>query len=277
MSGQALAVSDKFGERMRNKSHNQPFAKRSLGQNFLVDQGVVKRILDSFDAKKADSVLEIGPGRGALTEGLVKTAGKVIVIEFDTRLAESLRERFRDVDSFSVFEVDVLEVEFRDLSPHESIRLISNLPYNISTAVLQRLFNYRDLFSDCVLMFQREVAERITAKPGTKDRGYLSVLTEAYFDVVSLFDVSPKAFLPPPKVWSSVVRLTPTKTIVEQPVEFSKLVAAGFAQKRKTIANNLKSYSPTYATALEQSEIDPSRRAETLTLEEWLRLHEVFG
>ena len=118
---------------------------------------------------------------------------------------------------------------------------------------------------------------RITAKPGTKDRGYLSVLTEAYFDVVSLFDVSPKAFLPPPKVWSSVVRLTPTKTIVEQPVEFSKLVAAGFAQKRKTIANNLKSYSPTYATALERSEIDPSRRAETLTLEEWLRLHEVFG
>jgi 16S rRNA (adenine1518-N6/adenine1519-N6)-dimethyltransferase len=262
---------------MRNKHHGQSFAKRSLGQNFLVDQTFVRRILDAFGAGQQDVVLEIGPGRGALTEGLVKSAGKVIVIEFDNQLAHRLRERFSDVDTFAVIEEDVLAIDFRAVAPNAKLRLISNLPYNISTAVLQKLFDYREVFADCVLMFQREVAERITAKPGTKDRGYLSVLTEAYFDVARLLDVPPAAFLPQPKVWSSVVQLIPTRTTVERPVEFGKLVAAGFAQKRKTIANNLKNVSPSYMTALEESKIDPGRRAETLTLKEWIRLHEVLG
>ena len=262
---------------MRNKSGKQPFAKRSLGQNFLVDKNVVSRILDSFQAGATDTVLEIGPGRGALTDELVKSAGKVIVIEFDTQLAELLRTRFADAGNFSLVESDVIETDFRELAAGHSLKLVSNLPYNISTAVLQKLFDYRDVFSDCVLMFQREVAERITAGPGSKSRGYLTVMTEAYFRVVRLFDVPPGAFLPPPKVWSSVVRLLPTDTTIERPEEFSRLVSAGFAQKRKTIANNLKIYSPSYGSALEKTAIDAGRRAETLTLEEWLRLHEVFG
>ncbi|HKP70744.1 MAG TPA: 16S rRNA (adenine(1518)-N(6)/adenine(1519)-N(6))-dimethyltransferase RsmA, partial [Pyrinomonadaceae bacterium] len=255
---------------MQNKSRPQPFAKRSLGQNFLVDQGVVNRILDAFAAGKDDAVLEIGPGRGALTEGLVKSAGRVYVIEFDNNLAARLRERFAEAGAFTVIEDDVLKIEFREISSGGRLRLISNLPYNISTVVLQKLFDYRDVFSDCVLMFQKEVAERITAKPGTKDRGYLSVLTEVYFNVTRLFDVAPGAFHPPPKIWSSVVRLIPTDTVIDRPVEFSKLVAAGFAQKRKTIANNLKTFSPSYGAALDKAMIDGSRRAETLTLDEWM-------
>ncbi|HKP69453.1 MAG TPA: rRNA adenine N-6-methyltransferase family protein, partial [Pyrinomonadaceae bacterium] len=111
----------------------------------------------------------------------------------------------------------------------------------------------------------------------TKDRGYLSVLTEVYFHVTRLFDVAPGAFQPPPKIWSSVVRLVPTETVVDRPEEFGKLVAAGFAQKRKTIANNLKTFSPSYGPALDKAMIDGSRRAETLTLDEWMRLHKVLG
>lgn len=257
---------------MRKKSHAQPFAKRSLGQNFLVDGNVIAKIIGEFNAGEDDVVVEIGPGRGALTEHLVYTAGRVVVIEFDNHLAALLRQRFHDAENFEIIEDDVLEVDFDGLASGRQLRLIANLPYNISTAVLQKLFDYRDVFSDCALMFQREVADRITAQPGSKDRGYLTVLTEAYFDITHLFDVPPGAFLPPPKVWSSVIRLVPSRTVVSRPQELRALVAAGFAQKRKTIANNLKTFSPSYAAALESAGIDPGRRAETLTLDEWLRL-----
>src|SRR5688572_1814507 len=156
---------------MRNKSHDQPFAKRSLGQNFLVDRNVVAKILDAFKAAAGDTVLEIGPGRGALTEGLVETAGKLLVLEFDNALAEDLRRRFVDRSNFTLVKGDALHLDFSALSPGKQLRLISNLPYNISTAILQRLFDHASVFSDCLLMFQREVVERITAEPGTKDRG----------------------------------------------------------------------------------------------------------
>ena len=261
---------------MRKKSHAQPFAKRSLGQNFLVDRDVVAKIIGAFDAGEDDVVVEIGPGRGALTEHLVHTAGRVVVIEFDNHLAALLRQKFPDAENFEIIEGDVLAADFDEIASGGRLRLIANLPYNISTAVLQKLFDHRDVLSDCVLMFQREVADRITAQPGSKDRGYLTVLTEAYFDITHLFDVSPGAFLPPPKVWSSVIRLVPSQTVVSRPHELRALVAAGFAQKRKTIANNLKTFSPSYAAALEKAAIDPGRRAETLGLNEWLRLEAAF-
>ena len=258
-------------------SKHQPFAKRSLGQNFLSDPAVVRRILGAFNATGSDVVLEIGPGRGALTEGLVETGGKLFVLEFDDEFAARLQDRFRDRNNFTLLHGDALEVDFTSISPGQRLRLISNLPYNISTAVLQRLFDQAEAFEDCLLMFQREVAERISAGPGSKDRGYLSVLTEAYFKVVRLFDVAPDAFVPRPKVWSTVVRLEPTRRTVPARLEFNRLVAAGFAQKRKTIANNLKSFSESYRDALEHSGIDPKRRAETLSLDEWLRLHEALS
>lgn len=251
--------------------------KKSLGQNFLVDQKAIDRIVGEFAPHQDDVVLEIGPGHGALTGGIVGRVGRLVALEFDRMLAARLRARFGERPDFTVIEEDALSFDFRSVVPHEGvqIRLIANLPYNISTAILQRLFDVHGTFSDCVLMFQREVVERITAKPGTKDRGYLTVLTEAYFESERLFDVPPSAFQPAPKIWSSVVRLTSKST---PPVSkgFSQLVAASFAQKRKTIANNLKIAFPNSLQALVDSDIDPRRRAETLTLEEWLRLSEAI-
>ncbi|MEP6704770.1 MAG: 16S rRNA (adenine(1518)-N(6)/adenine(1519)-N(6))-dimethyltransferase RsmA [Acidobacteriota bacterium] len=252
-----------------------PFAKRSLGQNFLVDHDVIEQILREFAPVKADVVLEIGPGQGALTEQLIERAGKVYGLEFDRDLAPVLREKFGMHENFSLVEGDALKVEFREIADAgEKLRLIANLPYNISTAILQRLFSCAEIFADCVLMFQREVVERITAKPGTSERGYLTVLIEAHFTVEWLFDVPPTAFRPAPRVWSSVVRLIPTNRSVPNEEFFRQVVSTGFAQKRKTILNNLKHKYSNSDPALVQSGVATNRRAETLYLDEWLRLAE---
>ena len=261
------------GNRRVYREHDMPTAKRSLGQNFLVDPNIVDRIIDAFDPRADDAVLEIGPGRGALTEKLASRVGKLFALEFDRQLAQLLREKMSDSQNFAVVEDDALAIDFRGLaSPGDKLRLIANLPYNISTAVLQRLFEFQDVFSDCVLMFQREVVNRITAPPGTKERGYLTVLTEAYFSVEYLFDVPPDAFRPAPKVWSSVVRLRPKAETPADPVAFRELVSAAFGQKRKTILNNLKAKFPDAESVLRASEIEPARRAESLELAEWFRL-----
>ncbi len=254
------------------------FAKRSLGQNFLVDTSIVERIIREFAPQIDDLVVEIGPGQGALTEKLVGRVAAVYALEFDTWLTASLTKRFAADPAFTAIEGDALTFDFRQLVPDgKKLRLIANLPYNISTAILQRLCEFHDLFSDCTLMFQREVADRITAAPGTKDRGYLTLRTEADFNVLRLFDVPPTAFLPAPKVWSSVVRLTPSDNRIEYRSAFLEIIAAGFAQKRKTILNNLKPKYSDAAKLLAAADIDPIRRAETLLLTEWTRLAEVIG
>src|SRR5687768_115881 len=155
------------------------FAKKSLGQNFLFDSRVIDHIVEAFDPTEEDLVLEIGPGRGALTERLVDRVRKLYALEFDTNLGMLLREKFAARLNFGLIEDDALSFDYRTLlSDGKKLRLIANLPYNISTAVLQRLFDFPEVFSGCVLMFQREVVDRITAAPRTKDRGYLTVLTE---------------------------------------------------------------------------------------------------
>ncbi|HEX6126454.1 MAG TPA: 16S rRNA (adenine(1518)-N(6)/adenine(1519)-N(6))-dimethyltransferase RsmA [Pyrinomonadaceae bacterium] len=251
-------------------------AKRSLGQNFLVDDSIVDRIVNSFCPTASDIVVEIGPGHGALTEKLVGRVEKLYTLEFDSSLAPLLRRRFSDRDDLVVIEDDALTFDFGLLAtPGRRLRVIANLPYNISTAILQRLFDSSEILEDCVLMFQREVAERITAAPGIKDRGYLTIMTELHFDVEHLFDVPPSAFRPAPKIWSSVVRIVPKPAELKNKEAFRKLLSAGFAQKRKTIANNLKALFADVTGLLIQARIDPTRRAETLTLEEWLRLNDV--
>ena len=262
--------------RRKNLATDRPYpkAKRSLGQNFRVDRNYVDRIVDALDPQPDDVVLEIGPGQGALTAELVDRAGKVFALEYDNHLAKILRESFSDRDNFVVIEDDALTVDFSQVvTAPARLRLIANLPYNVSTAILQRLFEHEASFVDCVLMFQREVVERITATPGTKDRGFLSVLTEAYFNVRRLFDVPPTAFRPVPNVWSSVVHLTPKREPIKDPAAFRDLVSSGFAQKRKTMLNNLKpKYGDDALRMLEASGIDPRRRAESLELAEWYRL-----
>jgi 16S rRNA (adenine1518-N6/adenine1519-N6)-dimethyltransferase len=267
------------------------FAKKSLGQNFLVDDNYSEKIIAALSLTAEDTVIEIGPGRGALTERLVEKAGRVIAIELDDDLVPALREKFSQYDNFHLLNEDALQVDFASVhrSPFtvHGYKLVANLPYYISTAILQRLIEQRECFSELVLMLQREVVERITAEPGNSERGFLTVLVEAYMHAEKLFDVPPEAFWPRPKVWSSVVQFQPKERddadIWDEKL-FRALISAGFAYKRKTILNNFKNAPPNLREKagdaqafLERCEIDPKRRAETLTLAEWKRLNKALS
>jgi len=210
----------------------------------------------------------------------------VIAIEFDNKLAPLLQERFGAFGNFKLVMADALTVDFcKEILPAQSARIVANLPYNISTAILQRLIAQRVCIDEMVLMLQREVVERVLAPAGTSDRGFISVLVEAYCEAEKLFDVTPGAFRPPPKVWSSVMRLKFRSRINTENTDEGLLwevVSAGFAQKRKTILNNLRHTSGRLQETLKRNGgasivlckagIDLQRRAETLTVEEWQRI-----
>jgi len=261
-------------------------AKKSLGQNFLMDESVVARIVREVAPRVDETVVEIGAGRGALTARLAAQAGRLVAVEFDRDLVPLLRERFGGRANFTLVEGDALAVDFcAAILPASEARVVANLPYNISTAILQRLFEQRRCLTEMILMLQREVVGRITAAPGTGERGYLSVLTEAYCETRPLFDVPPEAFRPVPKVWSTVVRLRVRKSVAAEVSDEAllwRVVSAGFAQRRKTIFNNLRHAPPTLSPQVEASGgasallegagVEPQRRAETLTLAEWVAL-----
>lgn len=247
----------------------RPFAKRSLGQNFLIDDVVISQIISSLRIDKGDLVVEIGPGRGALTSELLRCGADLTAIELDRDLAPKLRGEFKDHDNFRCVEADVLEIDLAELIRDPPVKLVGNLPYYISTAIIQKLIEKRHLFSQIVLMLQREVVERIAAKPGESSRGFLTVLVEEAFTIERLFDVPPNAFMPRPKVWSSVVSLVPKRSKISDAGVFRKVASLAFAQKRKTILNNLKSHYPDIVTVLNASGIEPIRRAETVTNSEW--------
>ena len=261
-------------------------AKRRLGQNFLIDHNVVERIVDAVRPQADETIVEIGSGRGALTVRLVEEAGRLVAIEFDRDLVPQLRQRFSSFSNFTLVEVDALSADFcAVIQPAESARVVANLPYNIATAILQRLIEQRNCISDMTLMLQREVVERITAEAGSSERGYLSVLVEAYCEAEQLFDVPPQAFRPVPKVWSAVVSLRVRPKIaadVKDEALLWQIVSAGFAQRRKTFLNNLRDAPESIQELLKrrggasivlcEAGIPPLRRAETLSLEEWADL-----
>ena len=265
------------------------FAKKSLGQNFLVDQSYINKIISALNPNKDETIIEIGAGRGALTERLIEKAGEVIAIELDRNLIPVLQNKFGKNENFILFEQDALKINFKQIlsTQHSAldIKLVANLPYYISTAILQRIIEQSEIFSEIVLMLQREVVERITAEPGNKERGFLTVLVEAEFSAGKLFDVPPTAFAPVPKVWSSVVRLTTKDNSGDKILNknlFREVVSLGFMQKRKTILNNLKNASGILSErfenkggiirVLERLNVEPIRRAETLTFTEWKSL-----
>ena len=183
-------------------------------------------------------------------------------------------DEFADEDNFRILEEDALQLDFSRFKTGENkLKLVANLPYYISTAILQHLLEQRETFGEFILMLQKEVVDRITSQPGNKERGFLTVLVEAFCDAEKLFDVPPMAFRPIPKVWSSVVKLdVKEQTQIEDPGFFRQLLSIGFSQKRKTILNNLKTGFSNPLRILEKSGIDPQRRAETLMLEEWIVL-----
>jgi 16S rRNA (adenine1518-N6/adenine1519-N6)-dimethyltransferase len=267
-----------------------PPPSKRLGQHFLTDPRIIDRIINELDPKPDETIVEIGPGRGALTSRLIPRVERLVAIEFDRKLIPLLAEQFGADQNFRLVQSDALVTDFcAEILPATSARLVANLPYNISTAILQRLIEQRGCLSEMVLMLQREVVERITAPAGSTDRGYLSVLVEAYSETEKLFDVAPGAFRPAPKVWSSVIRLRLRPRL---PVEVKHesllwaLVSAGFAQRRKTIFNNLRSVPPNLLELIKhhggasivlcRAEVDLQRRAETLTLEEWARIAQVL-
>lgn len=251
-------------------------AKKSLGQNFLQDKTVINRIIDAIELRNDETVIEIGPGRGALTERLLEDAGTVVAVEFDRDMVSPLRDRFSSFDNFELINDDALNTDFANFlkttGGNGKVKLVANLPYNISTPILQRLIDQRHLFSKMVLMFQREVVKRITATAGGKERGFLSVLVENAFDAEYLVDVPPQAFQPIPKVWSAVVRFTPKASAVSDEALFRMILSVSFSQKRKNMLNNLKEEYTDASALLEGACIDSRRRAETLTLDEWVSL-----
>ncbi|HEX5733140.1 MAG TPA: 16S rRNA (adenine(1518)-N(6)/adenine(1519)-N(6))-dimethyltransferase RsmA [Blastocatellia bacterium] len=264
-------------------------AKKSLGQNFLIDKNVSRRIVESVSPQKGDLIIEIGPGTGALTHLLTEFAGRVIAFEIDTRLVEGLRLSL-SASNLEVIEADALDLDWKQFltgrrqsgAERLRVRVVANLPYYISTAILQKLIEQHDLIFDMTLMLQTEVVERIAAAPGGRDYGYLSVLVQYYSEAGKLFDVPPSAFRPAPKVNSAVVRLVmrerpPVEVSSED--DFFALVRAAFAQRRKTILNNLKAAHARLAfnipieQALEQAKIDSRTRAEALSLADFAALH----
>ena len=262
------------------------FSKRRFGQNFLVDRGVVDRIIAAVQPTGDETIIEIGPGRGALTSRLLEKAGRVVAIEFDRELVPQLRDEFGEFANLALIEADALALDFCEaIQPATTARVVANLPYNIATAILQRLIEQRRCISEMFLMLQREVVDRITAEPASSERGFLSVLVEAYCEAEKLFDVPPRAFRPAPKVWSTVVRLQVRPQIaadVKDEALLWKVVSAGFAQRRKTILNNLREAPEAIQELLTkhggasivlcEAGIPPLRRAETLSLEEWALL-----
>jgi 16S rRNA (adenine1518-N6/adenine1519-N6)-dimethyltransferase len=260
--------------------------KRRLGQNFLVDKHAIERIISAVEPQPDEIIIEVGPGRGALTSRLAENAGRLIAIEFDRELAPQLRNQFSGAANLEVIEADALTFDFcQAIEPATQARVVANLPYNIGTAILQRLIEQRKCISEMTLMLQREVVDRIIAPAGSSERGYLSVLIEAYCEAERLFDVSPQAFRPAPKVWSSIVRLRVRQKLAAE-VKDEKLlwqvVSAGFAHPRKTILNNLREAPESLQEVLRkhggasivlcEASITPLRRAETFTFEEWALL-----
>lgn len=259
-------------------------AKRSLGQNFLVKSHYSEQIVTSVRPQPDETIIEIGPGQGALTELLVASGAQVVAIELDRELAPLLARQFSGSANFRLIEADALDVDFCEaIAPATTARVVANLPYNISTPILQRLIQQRHCLSEMTLMLQREVVERIIAPPGGKECGYLSVFVQFYCEAESLFDIPPGAFRPVPKVVSSVVRLKirqqPAAEVSDEQL-FLELTKTLFAQRRKTIYNNLRSGAARLrltdaaqiSRLLSESELDPQRRAETLSIAELARL-----
>ncbi len=249
---------------------------KGLGQNFLFERGVVDRIVRLAGVSRDDHILEIGPGLGILTESLMGYAGEVTVVEYDRRLAGHLRATFGPHEGFRLIEVDALNISTAELFPDgEPFSVVANLPYNIASGVIRHLLDQPHRPRRLVLMVQREVAERIVASPG--DLSVLGVATQFYADARILFDVAPTVFVPPPTVTSSVLRLDvkPELPLPEDQIDaFMRIVRAGFGQKRKQVANSIAARFGLPKAEVEgwlrRAGIDPDRRAQTLTIDEWV-------
>lgn len=254
--------------------------KKRFGQHFLHDRTVIDKIIVAAQLDSQPQVVEIGPGLGVLTDELLPRAAHVQVMEIDRDLIERLEAR-KD-SRLTVHSGDVLKLPWRDILPQPPYTLVANLPYNISSQIVFRLIEHRDLFQRLVLMFQREVGERLAATPGGRDYGILSVLCQLWYDIKTVTLVKPGAFSPPPKVDSIVLNFQPLKNPRVDPVDdvlFKKVVKGAFTQRRKTLRNSLLASgftAPDIDFALQHADILPGCRGETLSLQNFSDLTNLF-
>jgi 16S rRNA (adenine1518-N6/adenine1519-N6)-dimethyltransferase len=269
--------------------------KPKLGQNFLTDPGATKQIVDALGDISQSTVVEIGPGRGALTRALALRAGHLIAVELDRVLAAQLRMQYSTLGTVEIIEADVLTVDFptmlgirtgplRDLRPtaRSKAKVVGNLPYYITSDILLRLFSFHEVISTMVVMVQLEVADRIAAKPGSSDYGLLSATAQLYTRVEKLFTLPPTAFTPPPKVHSAVLRLTVEPKLPQLEVEesgFIEFLKLSFGQKRKTLVNNLRArYEPEQIKrAMKAANVKPDARSEAISLEKMAALFKALS
>ncbi len=261
------------------------FPKKRLGQHFLVDPNILDKVVRTAQVGREDVVLEVGPGLGGMTLVLAREAKKVIAVEVDAKLAAILRQKTTGHLNVEVVEGDILKLDFKRFFEKEghTVKVVANLPYQISTPLLFRFIESKEVFSAFTLMLQKEVAERMAAPPGKKEYGPLSIFIQLFLDLSVRFFIKPSSFFPPPKVESAVVHMTwKQKPVIEEEEEewFKRVVRACFGYRRKTLINALKhselSLPEFTESRMKEIGIDPQRRPETLTIEEFSGLSEIL-
>ena len=253
-----------------SKKIGHPFRKK-WGQNFLADRNLLDKIVRTIDPKKSDSILEIGPGEGALTELIYPIVKEMVAIEIDPMLIEHLKNR-ESLKGLNIVHGDVLLQDIENLPVNNLVRVIGNIPYNITSPIIFWLIEQLHFWDDAFIMMQKEVAERLSAVVGTKAYGRFTVVTGAYLNMEYCFTIPPDVFIPKPKVDSAIIRFTKKENPLisdEKYMRFNKLVSAAFSQRRKMLRNTLKGWDihPDL-----QEQINFSRRPETLTIEEFVTL-----
>ena len=252
--------------------------RKRFGQHFLHDANVIERLVGVIAPRPGDHLVEIGPGEGVLTRPVIEKAGALTVIELDRDLAAILAERLGCPEGLDIVQADVLKVDLEALAAGRALRIIGNLPYNISTPIMFHLFESRAEIVDMHFMLQKEVVDRMVAAPGSRQYGRLSVMAAFHCDMTRLFKVPPGAFRPPPKVDSAIVRLVPKRLSGEDRAllpDFAEVTRRAFGQRRKTLRNSLKGLIDD--VQFEAAGIDPGARAETLSVDQFKKLAEGVG
>ena len=268
----------RFHDQRRDASGFSTQAKKQLGQHFLHERGVVDKLLLAIDPRPGDHVVEIGPGQGAMTLPLLDRHGAVTAIEFDRDLLLPLAAAAAPRGTLTLVHADILDVDLTALAGGTPIRLVGNLPYNLSSPILFHAVAHAAMIRDMHFMLQKEVVDRMAAAPGSKVYGRLSVMLQASCRVTGLFSVAPGAFRPPPKVDSAVVRLVPRPPAeigIDDPRRFADVVRAAFGQRRKTLRNALQQACGD--DAIVEAGIDPGLRAEQLAVADFVRLGNVVA
>ena len=252
------------------KKNSHPFRKK-WGQNFLTDSNLLDRIVRTVEPQDNDNFLEIGPGDGSLTELIFPKVKKMVVVEIDPLLIKHLSIR-SDLDGLRIVHGDILLQDIEDLPIEEPVRIVGNIPYNITSSIIFWLIEQLDFWDDAFIMMQKEVAQRLTANISTKEYSRISVVVGAYLDMEMCFKIPPDVFIPKPKVESAIIRFTKKSSPIvadNQYVKFNKIVKMAFSKRRKMLRNSLNDFDIPISI---QEEIDSTRRPETLSIEEFAKL-----